>query len=195
MNQDEIARRLQQGGLKLSFDTNAVVTEGKFTSICENVSRWNVHLRDQGRRDVSLSVCTIMYVEKLFDLKQRFRKTFDIGVILESLQLKGVQVEAFDARHAVEVASRLGEWYQDTKAWHAAKRERCLHCLGLSPVNTLAAGSGRGCGATVDWLIGAHAHAEGAILVSDDKGPEFKNLDRVTLDVLQAALQHLVGVA
>jgi hypothetical protein len=192
VNEADIVERLRQGGLRLAFDTNALVADQKFTDLCNDVSRWNVRLEAVGRPIVQLIVCTVAHVEKLFDLKQRFKGTFDMDVILAKLESKGVQVEPFSAAHALEVAVRLGRSYPDGQAWHQAKKERCLGCVGL-PLTTPAPGTGGSCGATVDWLIGGHAHASGCILVTDDKGPEFKGIERVGIDRLVAALQQLVG--
>jgi hypothetical protein len=84
------------------------------------------------RAPVRLVISTVAYAEKLFDLKQRWRDTFDLGVILGGLEAKGIEVQPFDARHAVETAARLGEQYPDDAAWQRAKRDRCVRCLGLA---------------------------------------------------------------
>lgn len=141
---------------------------------------------------MQLIVCTVAHAEKLFDLKQKYRDTFDMSVILAQLESKGVQVEPFSALNAVAVAERLGSAYPDSRTWHQAKKKRCLGCVGL-PLTTPAPGTGRRCGATVDWLIGGHALASGCLLVTDDTGAEFKGLERVRLDSLVAALRQLVG--
>jgi len=39
-------------------------------------------------------------------------------------------------------------------------------------------GSGKKCGATVDWLIAGYAYAESCLLVTDDKGEEFQGILR-----------------
>ncbi len=60
----------------------------------------------------------------------------------------------------------------------------------------MAPGSGKQCGATFDWLVGAHARAEGFVLVTDDTGPEFAGLvERVKLDVLVAAVRAVLAEA
>lgn len=57
-------------------------------------------------------------------------------------------------------------------------------------------GTGQSCGATVDWLIGGHARAEGCILVTGDKGHEFRGIvEQVKLDVLEEALRGLLAEA
>jgi hypothetical protein len=189
----EIAARLRPGGVALAFDTNALFGEGSLFAVCNDVARHNEHLATRGLLPVRLVVSTVAHTEKLFDLKQEFRDRFDGGVILRGLQRKGLVVQPFEAAHALATAQRLGERYPKSAEWHEAKRLRCLHCLGLSTA-TATPGTGKGCGATVDWLIGGHARAEGCVLVTNDTGPEFAGLvDRVKLDVLEAALHDILS--
>jgi predicted nucleic acid-binding protein len=48
----------------------------------------------------------------------------------------------------------------------------------------------------VDWLIAGHALADGCILVTDDRGPEFRQvIDRVRLDTLRQALVRMLETA
>jgi hypothetical protein len=66
--------------------------------------------------------------------------------------------------------------------------------LGLPASTAPVPGSGRTCGATVDWHIGGHARAEGCILVTDDSGPELSGLiECVALDTLEGAIDRLAG--
>lgn len=196
MTGDEIAARLREGAVVLAFDTNAVYRDRRLMALCNLVTGHNRRLAAGGRAPVRLVISTVAYAEKLFDLKQRWKGAFDIDVILEGLRSKGIEVQPFDARHAVETAARLGERYPDDAAWQRAKRGRCLHCLGLPPGAAQAQGTGRTCGATVDWLIGGHARAEGGVLVTDDQDPELSGeLERVGLDALEAALRRLSGEA
>jgi hypothetical protein len=191
---EEVTQRLQAGGLKLSFDTNALFSERRLFALCNDVARWNERLKLARREPVQLAVCAAAHAEKLFDLKQQYRDKFDMGSILGVLRSKGLVIEPINESHALELATRLGEDYPDTAAWRAAKRRRCFECLGLNPKTTHADGSGSRCGATIDWFIGAHARAEKSILVSDDEGWEFKGVsERVRLDVLAEAIQQLVG--
>lgn len=194
MTGDEIGARLREGGFVVAFDTNAVYRDRRLNGLCDRFARHNLHLQAAGRAPVRLVISAVAYAEKLFDLKQRWRGDFTIDVILDGLRSKGIEVQSFDARHALETAARLGEKYPNDAAWQRAKRDRCLHCLGLSLSTTLAPGSGRTCGATVDWHIGGHARAQGSILVTDDTDSELGGIiERVSLDTLEAALVQLVG--
>lgn len=193
MNVEECSQRLREGGLRLSFDTNALYGNKRLIALCGEVSRWNERLKARGLLPVRLAVCTVAHAEKLFDLKQQYSGTFNPDVIARGLESKGLRIESFEVKHALETANRLGASYPSSQAWHQAKKERCLRCLGLDPETHPTPGSGRRCGATVDWLIGAHAQTEGYVLVTQDEGPEFQTLQRVSLDTLVNSLQQLLS--
>jgi hypothetical protein len=193
---DEVTQRLRSGGIKLSFDTNALFAPRKLATLCADVARWNEHLSRQKRDPVQLAVCAAAHAERLFDLKQQYKGTFDMRTILDGLQHMRLEIEPITVKHALEMATLLAERYPNTAAWHEAKRIRYLQSLGLDPKTTQAPGTGQKCGATIDWLIGAHARAENSILVTDDKGPEFKGVrERVSFNVLASAVQQLVGAS
>jgi hypothetical protein len=193
VTRDEIAARLSGGGLKLAFDTNALYFDRRLVALCSDTEVWNERLERRALPRVQLVVCTVAHAEKLIDLKQIHRDRFDRGVILRGLTRKGLRIQPFEAEHALETGIRLGERYPEEADWHRAKKERYLRSLGLS-LTTEAPGSGKRCGATVDWLIGAHASAEGCVLVTEDTGPEFDGLTgRVRLEVLEAALGQLLS--
>lgn len=194
MTKDEIAARIRRGGLALAFDTNALYVDRRLIALCAQIARCNERLRQRGLKPARLIVCAVAHVEKLFDLKQKYRDAFDFGAILDGLRSKGLEIQAFDASHARETAIRLGERYPSTSDWRRAKRQRCIRCVGLDPERVTAPGSGQRCGAAVDWLIGAHARAEGCVLVTDDAGPEFAGLaERVQLATLSDAVQEILA--
>ncbi len=193
MTPEEIAGRLRAGGAALAFDTNALFGERSLFGVCNSVAQYNERLAGRAQSPVRLMVSAVAHAERAFDLKQQFRDRFDGDVILRGLARKGLIVKPFDPTHALETGARIGERHTDSAAWREAKRRRCLHCLGLA-TGTTTPGNGQGCGATVDWLIGGHARAEGAILVTDDTGPEFAGIsEKVRLDVLEEALRALLG--
>lgn len=193
MTRDEILARLRGGGVTLAFDTNALSGLRRLAALSEAVRRHSERNTSEGRAGIGMMVSTVAHAERLFDLKQDKRDRFDVGVILEGMRSLGISVAPFDARHALDTASRLGERYPSKDAWREAKRRRALHGLGL-PAEQATPGNGKRCGMTADWHIGGHARAETAILVTDDTGPEFEGLsEQVKLDVLEAALQQLLG--
>lgn len=196
MNEDEIAGRLRTGGLKLAFDTNAIEADKRRDAVCDSVAQWNAKLAARSLLPVHLVVCAVVHHEKVFHLKRRFGDKFNPSIIVTGLKSKGLATEAYDAQHAMETGAWIGERYPTSSDWHRAKKERSLRSVGLDPIKVEAPGTGKECGATVDWLIIGHARAEGCVLVSDDTGPEFAGLvDRVKLGTLEAALQKLVSEA
>lgn len=193
MTPEEVAARARAGGVTFAFDTNALFGEKPLIAICNAVARYNERLIARGLAPLRLLVCAVAHAEKVFDLKQQFKGTFDIDVIVCGLQRKGLFIQPFNVDHALETAVRLGERYATTADWRAAKRERCLKCLALPP-KTPTPGSGQHCGATIDWLIGGHARSEGALLVTDDTGPEFMGLtEHLKLTTLKIAIEQLLA--
>ena len=193
MTGEELETRLGAGGLALAFDTNAVYRDRRLIALCDRVSLHNRRLEAASKPLVRLLISTVAYAEKLFDLKQQWRDRFDLDVILSGLRSKGIEVQPFHERHALETATRLGEHYPDDAAWQRAKRDLAARSLGL-PLGIATPGTGRSCGATIDWLIGGHARAEGCVLVTDDNDPELGGrLERVGLDLLDGVLMRLLG--
>lgn len=193
MKSDDLANRMRQGGVALAFDTNAVYDDRGLFNLCDQIALYNIRHDEAARPRIRLLITAVAYAEKLFDLKQRFREKFDIKFILEGLARKRIEFQAFDANHALETAERLGRRFPTDAAWHEAKRKRYLQSLNL-PENTTTPGTGKSCGATIDWLVGGHAEAEGAILVTNDQGPEFHGIDdRVRLQILKDVVDQLLA--
>jgi hypothetical protein len=135
-------------------------------------------------------------MEKLQDMKQRYLNKFDPGKIRDFMLSKGVEIVPFSQHHAEHLSSLLSERYPSSDQWHAFKRDRCLRCLGLPEETTQAKGTGRSCGATVDWLIAGQADAERWLLITSDNDPEFATIRRTSMDtLLLAAEQFLRGPA
>jgi hypothetical protein len=161
----------------LAFDTNAIFgnhPDDSFLMLCDSINTLN------GRRNTSRVrkvIAAPVYMEKLHDLRQAF-PTYDHERILKFLEAKGIEVVPVLPRHAEHVAGMLGELYPRTEDWHAFKRQRCLSCLGLMHLAHEVKGSGKHCGATIDWLVAGHADAEGHVLVTSDRGPEFDRVSR-----------------
>lgn len=194
MTEAELDQRLASGGLKLAFDTNALVGFKRLVGVATQAAKLNARLQAAARPPVALAVSALAHAEVLFDLKQNFREQFTLERILDSLKSKGVEVLRFEPRHAATTGALLGRSFPDSSSWRAAKKRRCLGCLGLKR-DARVPGSGKTCGATVDWFIGGHAVAEDAVLVSDDGGVEFRGLDRVSLSALERALARALGEA
>lgn len=193
MTKDEIAARMRNGGVALAFDTNAIYDDRRFIKFCDRLAMYNLRLDTARNPGIRLIISAVAHAEKLFDLKQKFQEKFKVDEILKGLARKNVDIQAFESRHSLETAVRLGQRYPKDVDWHKAKRARYIAALGL-PADTDAPATGKHCGATVDWLVGGHAQAEEAILVTNDTGPEFRGLaERVKLEILEDALDELLA--
>lgn len=195
MTQETLVQHLAAGGCRLAFDTNALFEHGRLVVLCTQLSRWNHALKGMGADENTLFVSAVAHCEKVFDIKQQYQGAFDPQDILQGMRGKGLAVAPFGEDEAVATAARLGVSYKDNATWYAAKKRRCLQCLGLNPARDSAPGSGRRCGATVDWLIGGHAERLGCIVVGDDTGEEWTGLLRARLSTLEKALKQLLGEA
>ena len=196
MTANEIADSVRTGKIDLLLDTNALWSIKRLRRLCNCVQRLNEARTADDR--IQLYVSAASHAEKLFDLAQENRDRYDERLINQGLERMGLTIVAFDRAHAAATATLLGSTYPDRTAWHQAKRKQCMACLGIDenklPVPVL--GSGKGCGATIDWLIAGHAMAAGCILVTDDRGVEFRRVERrVKLGILEQALEQALDAA
>ncbi len=191
MSEHDVIKRAKSSSLKLLFDTNALFSGRRILELCDQASQLNsIHQE----RNLELFVSAAAHAEKLFDLKQQHRDEYDEAKIVEGLARKGLTIHSFETRHAAQTAILLGEAFPDPRSWHAAKRQQCLHCLGINEhvLNSSKSGTGKRCGATIDWLIAAHAKTEDCVLVTDDEGIEFRLVERVKLGTLERAMQRML---
>lgn len=185
--EDLIAR----GGAVLALDTNAITGFGRLQRLCNLVAQ----LREPPHPiEIRLYVPAVVHAEVLFDLQQSYGQTYDADIVLRGLKDKGLEVQPFEERHAEHAAARLGRSFPSREDWRAAKKKRCLQCLGLREQDVQVAGSGASCGATIDFVIAAHATHEGWILVTDDKGPDFAGIERkMKLEQVERCLADLLA--
>lgn len=181
--------KIEAGGAVLALDTNALIGFRRLAGLCNRV---NLLRQAPSPLEIQLSVPAVVHMEVLFDLRQHHGEGFDADGVLRGLFEKGLRIEPFGEAHAQHAAARLAANFPQTSDWHAAKRKRCLACVGLREQDVRSAASGKRCGATVDWVIAAHAAQEGWILVTSDTGPEFAGLElKMTLDRLEQVLADL----
>ncbi len=185
--------RVRAGGAALAFDTNAMSAHRKLIGLCNAANQ----LREgPSPLDLRLYAPAIAHAEMVLHLRHELvqrGKAYDPAIVRQGLVDKGLEIMSFDVHHAEEVAALLAERFGDPAAWQAAKRERCVSCLGLTKAQGDAA-PGKRCAATVDWLIAGQALKDGWILVTGDKGPEFRGLEaKIGLDALDALLRSLVA--
>lgn len=191
MTAEDLIARAQQQPVRLLLDTNAVFSPRRLDRLAVTVNQLN---SAAGSTRIRLLVSTVVHAEKLFDLRHQFKEAFDIATVLEGLVASGLQVLPFEIRHADATAALLARSFATRDAWREAKCKRCVDCLGLGHAGMTTPGKGTTCSATVDWLIAGHALAEECILVTDDRGVEFRHVaSKVRLATLEAALQGMLA--
>jgi predicted nucleic acid-binding protein len=188
MNKNEVYQLLCDGELTLAFDTNVVFNELRFLTLCDNINRLN----EAHKTHLCMVVSAIVHTEKLFDLKQKYKEKYNIEEVNRFMERKHISVVPFERCHAQAVAHLVGEQFPTNEQWRAFKRQSCINCLGIKNTKVQIHGSGKKCGATVDWLIAGYAIAEECLLITDDKGKEFKGVKTTTFDELEAAVNQLL---
>lgn len=188
--QDVYSWLCQDVELTIAFDTNILFKDKSLIELCDKIN----HLKLYGNRKIKLVVPAPAHLEKLHDLKQRYKDTYNFEIITSGLRRKGLIVAAFEPRHADIVAGLIGKQFPTTKDWRDFKRNRCINCLGLKGTidEFIVLGSGKNCGATVDWLIAGYAYAENCLLITEDKGEEFKDIRKTNLESLIEVVKQLL---
>jgi predicted nucleic acid-binding protein len=181
--------RIAAGGAVLALDTNAIYGLRRLAKLCNHV---NLLRSAADPLDIRLCVPAVVHMEVLFDLRQNRGPGFDANIVVQSLVDKGLTIAPFEERHAMHAAERLAESFPQNADWQAAKRRHCIDCLGLGLPEDKArelASRKRSCGATIDWVIAAHAAHEGWILVTNDNQSEFAGLKlKMKLEQLEQIL-------
>jgi hypothetical protein len=164
----------------LAFDTNTIFGNRRgdpFLDLCDRINQLN---RIRQPKHIRKVIAAPVYMEKLHDLRQAF-PSYRHELIVQTLDAKGIEVLPVLQLHAEHIAEMLGKQYPGPNAWREFKRQRCLSCLRLpDDLAHRATGNGKHCGATIDWLVAGHADAEGYVLVTNDRGPEFERVQRKT---------------
>ena len=192
MHNEELVAFLSEGKGQLVFDTNALFAHLRFSQLCDDINKLNKIKNYQ----LQIVVPALAHAEKLHDLRQSLGVDYKLKRVLKFLQEKKVKIMSFEQHHAEATAELFAKQFPDKTSWLAYKRKRCCDCLSLTAsecekkIDIL--GKNKKCSATIDWLIAGYAQAEHSILVTDDKGIEFKDVVRKTnLDKLEVALQQL----
>jgi len=186
MNKDEVVALLRTSDVKIAFDTNALESDRRFNQLCNSINRINQKFRFQ----LQLTIPTLAYFEKLYHLKQKHSDSYDFDLILKGLQGKQVQIMSFEPIHAEGVVGLIHTQFSTREEWLAAKIKRCAKCLGIN--EKIVSGSKK-CSATVDWLIAGYAIKENSLLITNDQGIEFKDVNKkTTLEIFEQAIQELL---
>lgn len=184
----EAVTALSQPSVRLAFDTNALWGDRSFSKACRDLHT----LGQQQKNEIALFVSAAAHGEKLFDVKQDRQDHYDYSVILQSLMDLRLQVQAFTESDALAMGELLGTAFPTAEAWRAAKLQHYARSLSLQ-VSDAKVQSGKHLSATLDWLIAAHAKAQDCILVTTDRGIEFRQIRRMKYAVLQDALKQLLA--
>jgi hypothetical protein len=188
-------RTTEEGPPALAFDTNTIFGDNPRSDsgidLINTINRANA-LRGEAPA-VRLVVPAVVFHEKIRQMTQKRGDRFDVSLPLGFMSSNHLEVEAFDQKHALDVAKRLHLLYPTRGDWRAFKKRRCLQCLKLR-ADTVTGGDGHDCGATVDWLIAGQAEAMGYLLVTNDGGPEFTGVRlRANLAFVLAAATELLA--
>ncbi len=140
---------------------------------------------------VRLVVSAPALAEIIMDLRQRFGDRYAPEMIADFIEGNDyLEIEAFTRADAEHQAERLTRLFADDASWQSAKVDAALADLKLAHRDDIDRSKAR-CSATIDWLIGSQAERGGWLLATHDKGPEFADLDRVSLERLRRALHTL----
>jgi hypothetical protein len=178
------------GDAVLSFDSSAI----HFNELIRYANKVNL-FNDQRKVKTRLVLSALVHTERMAQERRRRQEAFDQGRIAQFLHGKGITVEPLTAEDAVGCSSWLHAQASTEDGWTELKWSRIREEAGLRDD-----APGR-VSATVDWFIAAHAAARGWILVTSDRGPEFRGITRKvaperlerTLDTLLAATTARAG--
>lgn len=184
---DALAAATAERPLTLTLDTNAVFGK-KLIELMEQINQWGAALDRVGAIRVRLN--PLVFVERnVHERREQLKKkkAFEPRKVREWLESKDIEVPPFDLETADRASATLVTWHATKDDWKRAKWERVCELYG----GTSAATSppGRQISATVDWFIAAAIERD-AVLVTDDTGVEFRNVERrVTYEVAREAFQ------
>ena len=164
--------RIQAGGVTLVFDAANVSTATLFRLAKAALS---------SGVEVRCVVPATAHLEKLFDTRQKKGAEYRAAIVRAALEDAGVEVLSLDAGQAELAAERLYGWFPDNESWQQAKRARIgkIGNVGAAP-------------ATIDWVTAAMCPNE-AIVITDDRGQEFRGCERMGSEELRVALTGLAG--
>lgn len=186
MSPDDLALRLRAGA-ELALDTNAIFgfrTIGTLASLIREANR--------ARPDeppIRLLVPVLVHAEILHDLRCFLAAkghSYRPEEVVRDLEGKGVEIVEFAVDDAEGVSAHLYTQHTTEGSWRAAKRLNAIAHLGLLKEESSI--PGQRVPATVDWFIAGQALRRGWLLVTADRGPEFRGLTRVQVPALKAAL-------
>lgn len=188
MDSDDL-KALLSDGVTISLDTNVTWSTKKLFELADLINRINTV---QAQKPLRLTVCAPAHFERLLQIRHRIEKkgnTYNIGVIYQGLENKGITVVDFTKADAESAVKIVGDHITSREEWREEKRDTLLRKLGLQ-AHKPEVGASRQPPATIDWLIAAQAAGRGWLLVTDDQGPEFAQVPlRTTFALLKTTLE------
>lgn len=182
--------------VRLAFDTNAIFGLKNLLTLCDELER----IRDKLNNQIILCMSAIVLAEKIFDLQQKLRERFDYVDFKTSLQDRRIELLSFGEEDALGFGTLMFDLCPDDASWRTLKWQHYLRIVG----SHLAGGNpqsdpslspppkNKNLPATIDWLIAAHAQERGCILVTNDKGSEFRHVQHVQFEILKKAAASIL---
>lgn len=165
--------RIRLGDVTLVFDAANVSTKRLFRLV-KDAMKLGAQLR--------AVVPVTAYIKKVLDLRQAKQSNYDAAMVRAALEDAQVDVLPLDVEAAEASAARLHAWFPTDADWQAAKQKR------------LRFGATKPAPATIDWVTAAMC-PEGAIVVTDDTGAEWRDCDTIGSKELAEAVRTLATSA
>jgi len=150
----------------LALDTSAFHGAQLF-QLSDQINLWNEKFGSK----TQLLISSLVYTERQSQERRRRGSDFELGRVQLFLQSKRIDIAPFTAEDSEGGSAWLAQRAPDQEAWQALKWDRLAGECKLDPSSPPKHVS-----ATIDWFIAAQVAARGWILVTRDKGQEFKDL-------------------
>lgn len=187
MTPDELELHLR-GGACLALDTNVMFGFRELKKLHSLVRSVN---RTLNPIEIRLVIPALVHAEMLHDLRCYLAERgecYRAEVVAKEVL---VEIVAFKAEDGDGVSEHIFQRYSTSAQWRAAKRHNAISHLGLLAKADQIQGTN--VPATVDWFIAGHARQHRWLMVTDDHGPEFEGLERVSRATLTTALERLAS--
>lgn len=182
MTVGELLARIDSGPVSVTFDTNFLRARASFASlsrVSQKIRQANSVLAPNATEPpIRIRISALVHEERVYQLRRQRAKLglpFRSEVIDEFLEQLGFKIEEFTRVDAEECAKHLFVQFPDDASWEAAKKSK---------------GS---TSATIDWFIVGHAVSRKWLVVTNDGGPEWTGLSKVSHVVWDEALDQIIG--